>query len=46
MRYAGDVACMAKIRNAYRISLGNPDGRRLLGKPRHKWVENIKMHLR
>jgi hypothetical protein len=33
-------------RNAYRILLGNPEGRRPLGRPRHMWVDNIKMDLR
>jgi hypothetical protein len=29
--------------NAYRILVGNPEGRRLLGRPRRRWVENIKV---
>jgi hypothetical protein len=33
-------------RNAYRILVGNPDGKRPLGRPRHRWVNNIKMDLR
>jgi hypothetical protein len=33
-------------RNAYRISVGNPEGKRPLGRPRHRWVDNIKMDLR
>jgi hypothetical protein len=33
-------------RNAYRILGGNPDGKRPLGKPRRRWVYNIKMDLR
>jgi hypothetical protein len=33
-------------RNAYRIFVGMPEGKRSLGRPRHKWVENIKMDLR
>jgi hypothetical protein len=37
---------MGKKRNAYRISVGNPEGKRPLGRPRRKWVENIKMDLR
>jgi hypothetical protein len=35
---------MAK-RNAYRILVGNPEGKIPLGRPRHKWVDNIKMDL-
>jgi hypothetical protein len=33
-------------RNAYRILVGNPEGKRPLGRPRCKWVDNIKMDLR
>jgi hypothetical protein len=33
-------------RNAYRILVGNPEGKRLLGRPRRRWVDNIKMDLR
>jgi hypothetical protein len=33
-------------RNAYRILVGKPEGKRQLGKPRRKWVDNIKMDLR
>jgi hypothetical protein len=33
-------------RNAYRILLGKPEGKRPLGRPRRRWVDNIKMDLR
>jgi hypothetical protein len=33
-------------RNAYRILVGKPDGKRPLGRPRRRWVDNIKMDLR
>jgi hypothetical protein len=33
-------------RNAYRISLGKPEGKRPLGRPRYRWVDKIKMDLR
>jgi hypothetical protein len=33
-------------RNAYRILVGKPEGKRPLGRPRRRWVENIKMDLR
>jgi hypothetical protein len=46
MRWAGHVARMEERRNAYRTSVGNPEGRRPLGRPRRKWVDNIKMDLR
>jgi hypothetical protein len=32
-------------RNAYRILVGNPEGKRPLGRPRRRWVDNIKMDL-
>jgi hypothetical protein len=32
--------------NEYRILVGNPEEKRPLGRPRRKWVDNIKMHLR
>jgi hypothetical protein len=31
--------------DAYRILVGKPEGRRLLGRPRRRWVDNIKMDL-
>jgi hypothetical protein len=34
------------MRNAYRILVGNPEGKRPLGRPRRRWVDNIKMDLR
>jgi hypothetical protein len=44
MRWAGHVARMGKKMNAYKILLGNPEGP--LGRPRCRWVDNIKMDLR
>jgi hypothetical protein len=32
--------------NAYRILVGKPEGRRLLGTPRYKWVDNVKIGLK
>jgi hypothetical protein len=37
---------MGERRNAYRILVRNPEGRRPLGRPRLRWVDNIKMNLR
>jgi hypothetical protein len=46
MRWEGHVARMGEIRNAYRILVGKPEGKRPLGRPRRNWVDNIKMDLR
>jgi hypothetical protein len=46
MRWAGHEALMGIRRNAYRILVGNPEGKRPLGRPRCRWVNNIKMVLR
>jgi hypothetical protein len=37
---------MGEVRGAYNILVGRPEGRRPLGKPRHRWEDNIKMNLR
>jgi hypothetical protein len=44
MRWAGHVAQMEENRNAYRLT-GKPEGKRLLGRPRRRWVDNIGMDL-
>jgi hypothetical protein len=46
MRWAGHVSRMGETRNAYRILVGKPEGKRPSGKPRRRWVDNIKMDLR
>jgi hypothetical protein len=46
MRWAGHVARMGEKNNAYRILVGNPEGKRPLGRPRRRWVDNIKIDLR
>jgi hypothetical protein len=46
MRWAGHVARMGEKRNAYRILVGKPQGKRPLGRPRYRWDDNIKMDLR
>jgi hypothetical protein len=46
MRWAGHVARIGDKRNAYRILEGKPEGNRPLGRPRCRWVDNIKMDIR
>jgi len=45
MRWAGHVARMDQERGVYRVLVGKPVGRRPLGRPRRRWVENIRMDL-
>ena len=45
MRWAGHVALMGEERGVYRVLVGKPGGRRLLGRPRRRWVDNIRMDL-
>jgi hypothetical protein len=44
-RWAGHVARLRETRNAYRILVRKPEGKRPLGRPRRRWVVNIKMDL-
>jgi hypothetical protein len=46
MRWARHVARIEEKRNACRILMGNPEGKTPLGRPRCRWVNNIKMDLR
>jgi hypothetical protein len=46
MRWEGHVARMGEKRNAYRILVGEQEGKRPLGRTRCRWVYNIKMDLR
>jgi hypothetical protein len=46
MRWAGQIARMGETRKSYRILVGKPEGKRPLGRPRRRWVDNIKMNLR
>jgi hypothetical protein len=46
MKWAGDVSRTGARRNTYRIMVGKPEGKRPLGRPRHNWVDNIKMDVR
>jgi hypothetical protein len=46
MSWAGYVARMRQRRNAYRLLVGKPEGKRPVGRPRCRWVDNIRMALR
>ena len=45
MRWAGHVARMGVERGVYRVLVGKPEGKRPLGRPRRRWVDNIMMDL-
>jgi len=45
MRWAGHVARMGEKLRVYRVLVGKPEGRRPLGRPRRRWVDNIRMDL-
>jgi hypothetical protein len=46
MRWVGHVAHMGKGRSVYSVLVGRPEGKRPLGRLRHRWEANIKMDLR
>jgi hypothetical protein len=46
MRRAGNIARMGEKRNAYRLLVGKSEGKRPLGRPRLRLLDNIKMDLR
>jgi hypothetical protein len=45
MRWAGHVARMGEDRGVHRVLVGKPERKRPLGRPRHRWEDNIKMDL-
>ena len=45
MRWAGHVARMGERRDVYKVLEGKPEGKRSLGRPRHRWEDNIMMDL-
>jgi hypothetical protein len=45
MRWAGHVARPGDRRNVYRLLVGKLEERRPLGRPRHRWLDNIRMDL-
>jgi hypothetical protein len=46
VRRAGDVACLGEGRSVYRILGWSSEGKRPLGRPRHRWEDNNRMNLR
>ncbi|KAJ4426321.1 hypothetical protein ANN_27135 [Periplaneta americana] len=46
LRWAGHVARMGEFRNAYRVLVGRPEGKRPLGRPRRRREDNIKIDSR
>jgi hypothetical protein len=45
MRWVGHVTRMGEKRKAYRLLVGESEGKRPLGRPRHRWVDNIRMDI-
>jgi hypothetical protein len=45
IRWAGHVARMGKIKNAYKVLVRKPEGGKPLERPSHRWEDNIKIHL-
>ena len=45
MRWVGQVAHMGEERGVYRVLVGKPEGKRSLGRPRRRWVDNSRMDL-
>jgi hypothetical protein len=46
MRWTGHVARMGEERKVHKVLVGNPEGKRLLGKPKSRWEDGIKMDLK
>jgi hypothetical protein len=44
MRWAGYVARMGEKRNVYRLLVGKSEGKRPLGRPRRRWIDNIMLY--
>jgi len=45
MRWAGHVAHLEEGRYVHRVLVGKPEGKKPLGRPRHRWEDNIQMEL-
>jgi hypothetical protein len=46
MRWAGHVACMGEGRGVYMILVWKPECKRPLGRPRHRWEDDVELDLR
>jgi hypothetical protein len=46
MRWPGHVACMGEERKVYTVLVGKSEGKRPLGRPRHRWEDGVRMDLR
>jgi hypothetical protein len=46
MRWAGHVARMGEERKVYKVLVGNPEGKRPLGRPRRRWEDGVRMDLK
>jgi len=45
MRWVGNVACIGERGGVYRVLVGKPEGKRPLGRLRHRWEDNTKVDL-
>jgi hypothetical protein len=45
MRWAGHVARIGEKKNAYRLMVVKPEGKRPIGRPRHRWVDNTRIEM-
>jgi hypothetical protein len=46
MRWAGHIARFGERKDVYRVLVGKPEGKSLLGRPRRRWEDKIKMDLK
>jgi len=46
MRWVEHVACMGEVRITHNTLAGNPEGKRPLGRPKHRWRDDIRMDFR
>jgi hypothetical protein len=46
MRWSGHIEYVVETGNSYRVLVGKPDWKRILGRPRHSWKNTIKITLR